>query len=143
MPTRPTAIAVALKQVIESAKPDLVLFPHTYQVRDFAPKLAAMLGKGMIGDCIGFRSESGKLIFVRQMFQGKTVADVTFTGAAPWFASFQSGSFRADLTRRASQRQSSSQLPSPSNLNAENKFAPSLSNSSRKRSPPSTSRKLR
>ncbi len=93
----PDGYCVALKQVIESAKPDLVLFPHTYQVRDFAPKLAAMLGKGMIGDCIGYRSEGGKLIFVRQMFQGKTAADVTFTGAAPWFASFQSGAFRADL----------------------------------------------
>src|SRR5260370_32015056 len=93
----PDGYCVALKQVIENAKPDLVLFPHTYQVRDFAPKLAAMLGKGMIGDCIGYRSESGKLVFVRQMFQGKTVADVTFTGAAPWFASFQSGAFRADL----------------------------------------------
>src|SRR5260370_8352401 len=31
------------------------------------------------------------------MFQGKTAADVTFTGTAPWFASFQSGAFRADL----------------------------------------------
>src|SRR5882672_11054575 len=97
---------VALKQVIESAKPELVLFPHTYQVRDFAPKLAAMLGKGMIGDCIGYRFEGGrqaadndggKLVFVRQMFQGKTAADVIFVGAAPWFASFQSGAFRADL----------------------------------------------
>ena len=46
-------------------------------MRDFAPKLAAMLGKGMIGDCVGYRNESGKLVFVRQMFQGKTVADVT------------------------------------------------------------------
>src|ERR1700732_2897184 len=87
----------ALKQVIESAKPELVLFPHTYQVRDFAPKLAAMLGKGMIGDCIGYRNEGGKLVFVRQMFQGKTAADVTFQGTAPWFASFQAGAFRSDL----------------------------------------------
>src|SRR5450631_4615829 len=71
----PDGYCLALKQVIESAKPDLVLFPHTYQVRDFAPKLAAMLGKGMIGDCVGFRDEAGKLVFVRQMFQGKTVAD--------------------------------------------------------------------
>jgi len=93
----PDGFCAALKQVVESAKPDLVLFPHTYQVRDFAPKLAAMLGKGMIGDCIGYRNEGGKLIFVRQMFQGKTAADVTFAGAAPWFASFQSGAFRADL----------------------------------------------
>src|SRR5246500_4156806 len=87
---------VALKQVIESAKPELVLFPHTYQVRDFAPKLAAMLGKGLIGDCVGYRNASGKLIFVRQMFQGKTAADVVFLGDGPWFASFQSGAFRAD-----------------------------------------------
>jgi electron transfer flavoprotein alpha subunit len=93
----PDGYCVALKQVIESAKPDLVLFPHTYQVRDFAPKLAAMLGKGMVGDCIAYRHESGKLIFVRQMFQGKTAADVTFQGTAPWFASFQSGAFRSDL----------------------------------------------
>jgi len=93
----PDGYCVALSQVINSAKPDLVLFPHTYQVRDFAPKLAAMLGKGMIGDCVGYRSEAGKLIFVRQMFQGKTAADVTFQGSAPWFASFQAGAFRADL----------------------------------------------
>lgn len=93
----PDGYCAALKQVIEAAKPDLVLFPHTYQVRDFAPNLAAKVGKGMAGDCIGFRSESGKLVFVRQMFQGKTAADVTFAGAAPWFVSFQSGAFRADL----------------------------------------------
>jgi len=93
----PDGYCVALSQVIGAAKPDLVLFPHTYQVRDFAPKLAAMLGKGMIGDCVGYRNEGGKLVFVRQMFQGKTAADVTFQGAAPWFASFQSGAFRSDL----------------------------------------------
>ena len=97
----PDGFCAALKQVIESAKPDLVLFPHTYQVRDLAPKLAASLGKGMIGDCIGYRNESGKLVFVRQMFQGKTAADVTFLGAGPWFASFQSGAFRADQVAMA------------------------------------------
>ncbi len=86
----------ALQQVIARAQPDLVLLPHTYQVRDFAPKLAASLGKGMIGDCIGYRHEDGKLVFVRQMFQGKTAADVTFQCAAPWFATFQAGAFRAD-----------------------------------------------
>jgi electron transfer flavoprotein alpha subunit len=93
----PDGYCLALSQVIESAKPDLVLFPHTYQVRDFAPKLAAMLGKGMIADCVGFRKDGDKLVFVRQMFQGKTAADVIFQGAAPRFASFQSGAFRADL----------------------------------------------
>ena len=98
----PDGFCIALRQVVEAAKPDYVLFPHTYQVRDFAPKLAASLGKGMIGDCIGYRSEGGKVVFVRQMFQGKTVADVVFTGAAPWFVSFQSGAFRADQVASSS-----------------------------------------
>jgi electron transfer flavoprotein alpha subunit len=87
---------LALRQVIEQAKPDLVLFPHTYQVRDFAPKLAASLGRGLIADCTGYRNENGKLIFVRQMFQGRTAADVTFVGEPPWFATFQAGAFRSD-----------------------------------------------
>ncbi len=96
----PDGYSIALRQVIESAKPDLVLLPHTYQVRDYAPKLAASLSKGMIGDCIGYRHENGKLIFVRQMFQGRTAADVVFTGEPPWIASFQAGAFRADLAAK-------------------------------------------
>ncbi len=96
----PDGFSLALRQVIESAKPDLVLFPHTYQVRDFAPKLAASMGKGMIGDCIAYRYENGKLIFVRQMFQGRTAADVVFAGDAPWIASFQASAFRADLVTK-------------------------------------------
>jgi electron transfer flavoprotein alpha subunit len=96
----PDGFSIALKQIIEANKPDLVLFPHTYQVRDFAPALAASLGKGMIGDCTSYREEGGKLIFVRQMFQGRTVADVAFVGDAPWIATFQASAFRADLAKK-------------------------------------------
>jgi electron transfer flavoprotein alpha subunit len=96
----PDGFSIALRQAIEAAKPDLVLLPHTYQVRDFAPKLAASLQKGMIGDCIAFRYENSQLIFVRQMFQGRTAADVVFAGEAPWIATFQAGAFRADLVAK-------------------------------------------
>ncbi|MFY9582938.1 MAG: electron transfer flavoprotein subunit alpha/FixB family protein [Candidatus Acidiferrales bacterium] len=98
----PDGFTIALGQAIAQAKSDLVLLPHTYQVRDYAPKLAASLGKGMIADCVGYRNEGGRLVFVRQMFQGKTAADVTFQGAPPWFASFQAGAFRADLVEKHS-----------------------------------------
>jgi electron transfer flavoprotein alpha subunit len=100
----PDGFTLALRQAIEQTKADLVLLPHTYQVRDFAPKLAASLGKGMIGDCVGYRHENGKLVFVRQMFQGKTAADVVFEGAAPWFATFQAGAFRADLVEQGASK---------------------------------------
>jgi electron transfer flavoprotein alpha subunit len=96
----PDGFSIALRQVIEANQPDLLLLPHTYQVRDFAPKLAASISRGMIADSIGYRHESGKLVFVRQMFQGRTAADVVFQGEPPWVASFQAGAFRADLAAR-------------------------------------------
>jgi electron transfer flavoprotein alpha subunit len=92
----PDAFSAALKQFIESKQPKLVLMPHTYQVRDFIPKLATAMGRSAITDCIGYKSEGGRLVFTRQMFQGKFVADVSFTGDAPWFVTFQNGAFRGD-----------------------------------------------
>jgi len=92
----PDGFVTALKAFIESRRPKLVLLPHTYQVRDFAPKLAAKLGAGLVSDAVGCRFEGGKLIFTRQMFQGKYAADLSVAGDGPWFASFQTGAYRAD-----------------------------------------------
>ena len=92
----PDAYSLALAQIIESEKPALVLLPHTYQVRDFAPKLAAALQRTFLGDCTGFRAEGGQLIFTRQLFQGRMNADIAFTGRPPCLASVQAGSFQAD-----------------------------------------------
>ncbi len=95
-PYTPDAFAAGLKQFLESKSPKLVLMPHTYQVRDFVPKLATAMGRTVISDCIGFKHEGGKLVFTRQMFQGKLAADVSFTSDVPWFVTFQNGAFRGD-----------------------------------------------
>jgi len=95
-PYTPDAFAAGLKQFVASKQPKLLLMPHTYQVRDFVPKLATAMGSTVISDCIGFKHEGGKLLFTRQMFQGKLAADVSFTGTGPWFATFQNGAFRGD-----------------------------------------------
>ncbi len=95
-PYTPDAFAAALKQFLAAKQPKLVLMPHTYQVRDFVPKLATAMGRTVISDCIGFKHDGGKLVFTRQMFQGKLAADVSFTSDAPWFATFQNGAFRGD-----------------------------------------------
>ncbi len=91
----------ALKQLINLHKPGYVLFPHTYQVRDFAPALAASLGRVLVSDVIAHRVENGALILVRQLFQGKMSADVRFEGDAPHFASIQAGAFRAENAKKA------------------------------------------
>ena len=96
----PDGYALALRQVIEARRPSFVLFSHTYQVRDFAPKLAASLDRGLVSDGLGYRKEDGRLVFVRQVFQGKFNADVEFVGEAPYFVSFQASAFREDSVRR-------------------------------------------
>jgi electron transfer flavoprotein alpha subunit len=92
----PDGTVAALKDFIQHKQPRLVLMPHTYQVRDFAPKLAATLGRTLISDSVGFRKDGSKLLFTRQMFQGKFAADVSFACDPPHFVTFQSGAFRGD-----------------------------------------------
>jgi electron transfer flavoprotein alpha subunit len=95
-PYTPDAFAHALKEFLGKHPAKVVLMPHTYQVRDFVPKLATSLQTTAISDAIGCKHEGGKLLFTRQVFQGKFVADVSFAGSGPCFVTFQNGAFRAD-----------------------------------------------
>jgi electron transfer flavoprotein alpha subunit len=86
----------ALEQLIQKLAPDYVLFPHTYQVRDFAPSLATRFKQVLISDVIAIHDGDGTPVFVRQLLQGKLNADYKQSGSGPCFVSVQAGSFRAE-----------------------------------------------
>ncbi|MFV0389306.1 MAG: electron transfer flavoprotein subunit alpha/FixB family protein [Pyrinomonadaceae bacterium] len=92
----PDGYTKAWEAVIERENPQYVVMSHTYQVRDFCPKLAARFGKEVLGDCIRYTNDAGALTFTRRIFLGKLDADVTLHGPAPYFVTFQSGAFRPD-----------------------------------------------
>ncbi|HLA96257.1 MAG TPA: electron transfer flavoprotein subunit alpha/FixB family protein [Pyrinomonadaceae bacterium] len=92
----PDAYADAWEQVIKATNPQYVVMSHTYQVRDFAPKVAARLGREVVGDCIRYQAQNNKLVLTRRIFLGKLDADVTIGGEVPYFVTFQSGAFRGD-----------------------------------------------
>jgi electron transfer flavoprotein alpha subunit len=98
----PDGYSISLRQLTEKLNPYLTIFPHTYQVRDFAPKLATSLGRVLVSDAIGHRVEEGRLTLVRQLFQGKINSDIHFAGEPPYFASTQAGAYRADLAEAGS-----------------------------------------
>ena len=98
----PDGYADAWEQVIKATNPRYVVMSHTYQVRDFAPKVAARLGREVVGDCIRYKAEGGKLVLSRRIFLGKLDADVTIGGDAPYFVTFQSGSFRGENAEKGS-----------------------------------------
>jgi electron transfer flavoprotein alpha subunit len=86
----------ALEQFIKKLDPSFVVFPHTYQVRDFAPRLAARFGQVLLPDMVGLRKDGDSFVFVRQLFQGKLNADYRHAGSGPSFLSVQAGAFRAE-----------------------------------------------
>ena len=96
----PDGYARALEDVIAAASPSIVLLPHTYQTRDFAPMIATRLRKPLVTDVTGISGTADDPTFSRPMFQGKLTAEVKATGAAPMFATIQIGAFRADAARR-------------------------------------------
>jgi electron transfer flavoprotein alpha subunit len=93
------AFVQALAQLIRHEQPRFVVFSHTYQVRDFVPKLAAALDRGFISDCLSCGNTESGLTFVRQVFQGKLNANVEFAGDPPYLVSFQAGAYREDSVK--------------------------------------------
>ena len=91
---------LALSAVIEQEQPALVFLPHTYQTRDFAPALAARLGRALITDVTGLKKAGDRIVYVRPMFQGKLSADVAAAGPPPHLVTCQIGAFRADNAAR-------------------------------------------
>jgi electron transfer flavoprotein alpha subunit len=95
-PYTPDGFTAALQDAIGQLAPAHVLLPHTYQTRDFAPKLAARLDRALITDVTAVKAAGGEPAFVRPMFQGKLTADVVAQGPAPHFVTFQIGAYRVD-----------------------------------------------
>src|SRR5918995_6181657 len=98
----PDAYADGMEQIVKQVDPNFVFLTHTYQVRDFAPKLAARFGKSLISDCIRAKAAGGKIGFTRRIFLGKLDADVISDGEPPVFATFQSGAYRPDQAKKGS-----------------------------------------
>ena len=100
-PYTPDAYTRALEQLVVELKPSHVLLPHTYRTRDFAPKLAARLDRSLVTDCIGLKP-GVKPTFLRPVYQGKLVAEVSPDGEHPHMISMQIGAFRGEEAKRGS-----------------------------------------
>jgi electron transfer flavoprotein alpha subunit len=96
----PDSYAAALEQAIKALAPQFILMPHSYLVRDCAPRLAARFGRDVISDCVRASVADGAVTFSRRIFLGKIDADVVPAGEPPVFATFQSGAYRAEQAER-------------------------------------------
>ena len=79
---------------------DMLVFGHTYEARDWVPRLSARLDIPFISDCINFKIDE-KLNLVRSVYQGKLNSDIVVNGDK-CIVSFQSGAFRVDSLKSGS-----------------------------------------
>jgi electron transfer flavoprotein alpha subunit len=101
-PYTPDGFTAALQAAIGQLSPAQVLLPHTYQTRDFAPKLAARLDRALVTDVTAIKTVGSETAFVRPMFQGKLTADIVPQGPGPHFITFQIGAYRVDQVAKGS-----------------------------------------
>ncbi|MEK5426992.1 electron transfer flavoprotein subunit alpha/FixB family protein [Cytobacillus sp. FSL R7-0680] len=61
----------ALLAVIDQEDPEGIIFGHTAQGKDLAPKIAAKLESGLISDVTDLEVEGGNIVFTRPIYSGK------------------------------------------------------------------------
>lgn len=74
--------------------PDFIVFGHTYETRDWVPRLSVRLDSPFLSDCIGM-DIGDKIVFMRSLYQNKINVDLT-TKSEKSIISFQSGSYKID-----------------------------------------------
>ncbi len=89
---------LALQQLITQEAPAYAILPHTYQVRDYAPALAARLGEVLISDVVDIGDGP---VFTRQLMQGRLNGAYKHTGSGACFVSVQAGAFRVEAAPAA------------------------------------------
>jgi len=76
-----------------SINPDLIIFGHTYETRDWVPRLSARFECPFISDCTNIDS-TDQMTFIRPIYQAKLNEKIKLNGKG--IISFQAGSFSKD-----------------------------------------------
>ncbi|HXV33124.1 MAG TPA: FAD-binding protein [Gaiellaceae bacterium] len=89
----PETFAAALRRVVESERPHVLLIPSTAQGRDYGPRVAGELELGMTGDCVDLGIDrAGRLIQYKPAYGGNIVS-VIMGATTPQLATVRPGMF--------------------------------------------------
>ena len=91
------AVASAMKAVIDGGEsPDLVMFPQSYEGRDVMSRLSVKLDRTVLTNNIDIAAAGDSISVTTPIFGGNTLVTTTFTGGAPYLASFRPKSFNPE-----------------------------------------------
>ena len=81
-------------QLSSELNPDLIIFGHTYETRDWVPRLSARLDIPFLSDCVGM-SVNDTISYTRSLYQNKINTDLSISSGSA-IISFQSGAYKVD-----------------------------------------------
>ena len=87
-------------QLSSELNPDLIIFGHTYETRDWVPRLSARLDIPFLSDCVGM-SVSDTISYTRSLYQNKINTDLSIPSGSA-IISFQSGAYKVDSLKQGS-----------------------------------------
>jgi electron transfer flavoprotein alpha subunit len=91
----PLFYTAAVEKVMSENSFDLLILAHTYQARDWVPRLSARCNIPFISDCIDYSIEGDDIDWVRSLYRAKINCKVKATSNKS-IISVQSGCFKAD-----------------------------------------------
>ena len=81
----------ALRSIVQSTKPRIVLVAHTAQGYDFAPALAGALDLPLVTNCLALDVDGDKIVAVRRILNEKVQAEVHVTSDRPIVVTMRPG----------------------------------------------------
>ena len=100
----PMAYLNITEKVFNEIDADFIMFGHSYETRDWAPRLSARLDVPFLSDCISVDSSSSVLTINRPIYQAKLIQKVTIHQKG--LISLQAGSYsNEDLMHEDSEEQ--------------------------------------
>ena len=118
----PLHYALTLSKIIADDV-DVIFFAHTYEARDWVPRLSAKLDYPFISDCIQIKDDNGALCYTRQSYQGKLNNDIIANSKV--LCSIQSGCYKIDSLEKGQTNIKTIEIDTnevPNVINTEEKF---------------------
>jgi electron transfer flavoprotein alpha subunit len=91
------AVASAIAAQVQAGNaPGAILIPQTYDGRDIAGRLSAIIDKPVLTNVVGLADDNGVLVSEHAIFGGTENLNARFTGDGPWIFVIRAKSFAAE-----------------------------------------------
>jgi len=86
--------AAAGDAILGACAPAVALFPHTLDTREWAARLAARRGTGVVTDCVRVTVDQDQVVMTKPVYGGSVIAEYVVRGT-PQMATMRAGAYEA------------------------------------------------